>query len=190
MVSDTQAKAILLTLDQAKATKAYNDEVERLNIRLLEMQGNLAEAGKRQSALQNRQFRQRLTVEGNTGGLAMLDQVEKMQNARAAMSELNLKSSAIEEQLGATETRVAAQRQSGAITELESMAKLSVARTNAASQLAEIADQMTAVAQASGDPRMVVNVEAFRAKIEQLAASAAVVGTKFRLLFEDNLPNF
>ena len=190
MVFDAQTKAILLTLDQAKATKAYNDEIERLNIRLLEMQGNLAEAGKRQNALQNRQFRQRLTVEGNTGGLAMLDQVEKMQNARSAMSELNLKASVIEEQLGATEIRVAAQRQSGAITEIEAMAKLSVARTNAAGQLTEIADQMMAVAQASGDPRMVVNVEAFRAKIEQLAASADVVGSKFRLIFEDNLTNF
>jgi len=113
-----------------------------------------------------------------------------MQNARSAMSELNLKASVIEEQLGATEIRVAAQRQSGAITEIEAMAKLSVVRTNAAGQLTEIADQMMAVAQASGDPRMVVNVEAFRAKIEQLAASADVVGSKFRLIFEDNLTNF
>lgn len=187
---DAQSKSLLLSLEQAKATRTYNDEVERLNIRLLEMQGNLEEAGKRQSALQNRQLRKRLTVEDNTQGLAALDQLERLQNARSAMSELNMRSSGVEEMLGATEVRVAAQRQTGAITELESMAKLSSARSQAASQLTEIANQMRAVAEASGDNRMIANVEAFRVKIEQLAASSDVLGAKFRLIFEDNLTNF
>lgn len=187
---DAQTKSMVLNLEQAKATRVYNDEVERLNIRLLELQGNLAEAGKRQTALQDRQIRRRLTVEGNTQGLETLDQLEKLQNARSAMGELSLKSVGIEEMLGATEARVAAERQTGAITELESMAKLSVARSQAVSQLTEIANQMMAVAQASGDNRMIANVEAFRAKIEQLAASSDVLGAKFRLIFEDNLTNF
>jgi hypothetical protein len=188
--AEAQTRSILLTMDQAKATRAYQDEVERLNIRLLEMQGNLAEAGKRQTALQDRQLRMRLTVEGNTQGLSTLDQLEKLQNARSALSELNLKSTAIEESLGTTETSVAAQRQAGVITELESMARLSSARAQAVQDLTRIADQMQAVAEASGDPRMLVNVDAFRARIEQLAASADVVGSKFRLIFEDNLSNF
>ena len=187
---DAQTKSMVLNLEQAKATRVYNDEVERLNIRLLELQGNLAEAGKRQTALQDRQIRRRLTVEGNTQGLETLDQLEKLQNVRSAMGELSLKSAGIEEMLGATEARVAAERQTGAITELESMAKLSVARSQAVSQLTEIAKQMMAVAQASGDNRMIANVEAFRAKIEQLAASSDLLGAKFRLIFEDNLTNF
>jgi hypothetical protein len=187
---NAQTKSVFLNLEQAKATRAYNDEVERLNIRLLELQGNLAEAGKRQTALQDRQLRKRLTVEDNTQGLAVLDQLEKIENARSSMSELNLKSSIIEERLGATEARVSAQRQTGAITELESMAKLSAARSQAVLQLTEVANQMEAVAKASGDPRMLTNVEAFKAKIEQLAASSDVLGTKFRLIFEDNLSNF
>ena len=188
--TDAQAKSILLSMDQAKATRVYQEEVERLNIRLLEMQGNLTEAGKRQTALQDRPLRQRLTVENNTQGLQVLDQLEKLQNARSAFSELSLKSSVIEEQLGITESRVSAQRQTGAITELESMAKLSVARSQAVTQLTEIANQMMAVAEASGDSRMIVNVEAFKARIDQLAASSDVLGTKFRLIFEDNLTNF
>lgn len=190
LVADAQAKSILLSLDEAKATRAYRDEVERLNIRLLELQGNLAEAGRRQTALQDRQFRQRLIVEGNAEGLAMLDQLEKLQDARAAFAEMGQKSAVIEEQLGAAEARIFAQRQSGAITELESLAKLSVARSQAAAQLTAIADEMMAVAEASGDTRMIVNVEAFRARIQQLAASTDLLGTRFRLVFEDNLSSF
>jgi hypothetical protein len=154
------------------------------------MQGLLAQAGKRHSGLQDRQLRMRLTVEGNTQGLATLDELQKLQNARSSLNELNLKSSLIEEQLSVAESRVAAQRQSGATTELESLAQLSAARSRAVVQLTEIADQMAAVAQASGDTRMLANVEAFKARIEQLAASTDLLGTKFRLIFEDNLTTF
>jgi len=183
---DAQAKSVVLGFEQARATRAYTDEVERLNIRLLELQGNLAEAGRRQTALQDRQIRQRLTIEGNVQGLATLDQIEKLESARSAMSELNLKAGVIEERLAATEVSASAQRRAGAISELELTARLSAARSQAAAQLAEIAKEMMAVAQASGDPRMVVNVETFQARIEQVAASA----NRFKTSFTDNLSNF
>lgn len=188
--SEAQNKSLLLTLDQAKATKGYADEVERLNIRLLEMQGHLGESSKRQIALSGRQARQRFTVEGDTSALGTLDKVEGLQRAQGEMNELNLKASQIEQKLAITEGTLSAQRQRGTITELENLASVSVARHNSADDLAKIAAQMMAVAEASGDPRLLLNAQAFQVKVEGMTASADVLGLKFKNIFEDGLANF
>jgi hypothetical protein len=189
-VSAAQTQSQMLYLDQAKAAKAYADEIERLNIRLLELQGNLAEASRRQTALQDRPLRQRATVEGDSGALATLDRVEELTRAHGALNGLNQQAALIEQQLATTEGRVNLERQRGAITELDSLARLGVARQDAAEKLQKIGDEMTAVAQAAGDPRMVANAEAFRLKVDSLAASANVLGQKFQTVFENGMATF
>jgi hypothetical protein len=189
-VMAAQSQSQLLYFDQAKAAKAYADEIERLNIRLLELQGHLAEAGRRQTVLQDRPLRQRATVEGDSGALATLDKVEALARSQATLNDLNQQAALIEKQLATVEGRINLERETGATTELASLARVGEARGIAAEKLAGIADQMAAVAQASGDPRMVANADAFRLKIDALAASADVLGRKFQTIFEDGMTTF
>lgn len=190
LINDAQSRSVLLTLDEAKATRAYRDEIERLNVRLLELEGHLSEAAQRQQRLQDRPIRERLTIEGDAQGLAVLDALERLSNARAQFSELTSQAALIEERLGTAEARVGAQRQAGVMTELSAMAQVSIARRQAAEDLVQIAKRMRELAEQSADPRLIEGAIAFQARIEQLVAASDELGTKFRLIFEDHFAGF
>jgi hypothetical protein len=177
-------------LQGAQIVQAYADEVERLNIRLLELQGNLQEAAARQNALQNRGLRQRLTIEQDLPALDALQQIENLQTAQAALDQFAATAALVDERLRTAEGRIALDQQTGATTELESLQRLGQARQAAAAQLAEIARQMDAVAQASGNPIMLANVEAFKLRIDELAVSADTLQATFRGIFVGGFSGF
>lgn len=177
-------------LQGAEIVQAYADEVERLNIRLLELQGNLQEAAARQTALQNRGLRQRLTIEQDLPALNTLQQIEDLQAAQAALDQLAATAAVVDERLRTAEGRIALDQQTGAVTELQSLERLGQARQAAAAQLAQIAEQMDAVARASGNPVMLANVEAFKLRIDELAASADAMGTTLRGIFVGGFSGF
>lgn len=190
ITTEAERQTVLDRLEQAKATRDYADEVERLNIRLLELQGNLEEASRRQQTLQNRTLRQRLTVEQDLPALQVLDRIERLQTQQASFSQFGAQAAVVEERLRNTEGRISLDQQRGAANELQSLARLSAARLGAVSELQRIAEQMDAVAQASGNPAMLANVEAFKLRIDELAASADGLGIVFRDIFIGGFSNF
>jgi hypothetical protein len=190
ITTEVERQTVLDRLEQAKATRDYADEVERLNVRLLELQGNLEEASRRQQTLQNRTLRQRLTVEQDLPALQVLDRIERLQTQQASFSQFGAQAAVVEERLRNAEGRISLDQQRGAANELQSLARLSAARLGAVSELQRIAEQMDAVAQASGNPAMLANVEAFKLRIDALAASADGLGIVFRDIFVGGFSNF
>ncbi len=174
------------TLDEAKATEKYRDDVEALNAKLLELQGNLVAAFDIQSRLQDKQQRQRLTTAGDNGALATLNQLEALQRAQVQINQLTQQSSLIEQQAGVVEGKINLARSTGAITTLQQMAQIDAARQAEVARLQSVADEMDRVARASGDPRMVANAEAFRLKLGELEASAHSLAKTFDDVFESS----
>jgi hypothetical protein len=180
--------------DRIRDTEKYQEAVESLNAKLLEMQGRLVAASDIQQRLANKDARSRFTANGDAAALAALDQIESLQRSQKRFAEAQEQFNIAQQGAAAIETRINAARQRGAITTLESIAKIDAARKAEAARLSSVADAMEEVARATKDPQMLAAVDALRARIEELAASANELERVFSEVFEgafaDSLGDF
>lgn len=178
-----------LIRQQAAETEKYRQEVEKLDEQLLRLQGNTAKATELSFDQANAALKRRATVENDQGTLDKLANVRALTVAQAQLNELDQQASLIQNQLGAAEQRINLEQQLGVTNEFQGAIKLGDKRREAIEQLAQIADKMDAVAAASGDPRLIQNAEDFRLKLDELRASADVLGQKLESIFEGTFSN-
>jgi len=185
--AQTEGAALAKILDdQAKATEAYGKQIDALNVKLLIQQGNTVEAARIQTEAADRQLKSRLTVEGDVGNLARLAQLEANKDQQEQLNKLKSDAALIEEQLATTVGRVNLQVQAGQIGELEGLARSDAARRAQIDQLETIAAQYEALAAANPfNTKMQADADAFRLKIDQLAASSNQLATKFQDMFQN-----
>lgn len=167
----------VLTEAQTKSAQEYKDQVERLNIQLLQLQGNYEQVAKRQAALQNRQEHATFTVNNDTDSNAKLARLEDESAAVGAIKTQTEAYNLILQNESLVEGRIALIQKSGAISELDALAQTTVARKAQLDQLYAIADAMDAIGDKT--PKQVADAAAFRLKIDEMAASADVLSQKF-----------
>jgi hypothetical protein len=171
--------------EQTRATEIYTAKVAALNVQLLIQQGRTAEAAQIQVESADRAFRARLTAEGNIGGLGQLGQVEQIIVAEKALNDQKSKAAVIEETLNTKIGYVNLAVKTGQIGELEGLARTDAARRAQIDQLERIADEYLRIAHTINDGgRSVAAAEAFKLKIDELAAATDTLGGLFRDMFE------
>jgi len=170
-----------ITDEQARATEAYTAKVSALNVQLLIQQGRLAEAARLQAEDTDRKFKQRAALEpGGAGIVAEIDASERYKTALGGINEKKDEAALIEERLATTIGRVNLSVSTGQISELEGLARTDAARRAEIDQLEKIADDQIRIAQTVNDNgRSLAAAEAFKLKIDQLAASTDSLAKKF-----------
>jgi len=175
-----------ITDEDARATEAYTARVLALNVQLLTQQGHLAEAARLQAADASLKFRQRAALEpGGADVLAGIDASDKAKTDAGAINDLKNQAALIEERLATTVGRTNLEVSTGHISELDGLARTDVARRAQIAQLEQIADNYLQIAATVNDQgKSTAAAEAFKLKIDELAASTDSLGKKFNDVFE------
>lgn len=184
--SEFKQFAQLTYLDATKAARAYKDEIERLNIEMLELTGRTVDAARASQALQNRDLRAKFSANNDQASLKLLDDVEKQRIARAEINEISEKTSLIFGELEIKESRIQNARRTGAISELDALARTDAARKKTVQLLEEQYQAQKRIADASGNPKLVQDAEKLKVAIEDLAAESDLLAEKFETVFKDS----
>ena len=173
--------------DQLRAIDDYAAKVENLNIRILELRGNEEQAARRRLALENVDLRKKITTEGDTESLKLLDTVERLEKAQVAFNARREEQTGIVERLQIQEERIQNTQRVGAIGELEALKRTGEARQQAARELEVIVQKLEAVAKASENPKLILEAEKARLALERLRSESDLLQQKFESIFQDAL---
>lgn len=104
--------------------------------------------------------------------------------AQADINQQTLDYQRIIQDLSISEGRIALEVATGQKTELQGLAATDAARRAQIAQLEQIAAKEQEIARISGDPKKIADAEAFRLKIDELAATTDELGKKINTTFE------
>jgi hypothetical protein len=178
-----------LSDDRKRAIEAYGDQVDEVRAKVLELQGTeeaAAQAALIRFDIQNRALRRRATAEGDSETLAGLNALSNREQSQIRINALLKDADKIQQALANTEARLHLENDIGLRGEIQTLAELGTARAASAEKLQEIARRYMEIARLSGDRTLIQQAEAFRIKIDELAASADVLAEKFRGTFADS----
>lgn len=186
---DAANQTLTDTMAESSAYEGLDKQIRGVNASLFEMAGHLREAALIRFDDQNESIRKRLAVEGNTAALKQLDTLRAYTAAQADANDLQQQSSLIQQHLAAQEERINISQKTGALGELDALQKVGAARQEAVAQLQKIADKQQAIAEASGNPKLLQDAENFRVSIEKLGAESDLVAQKIQTVFTDAASN-
>ena len=184
--------------DQEKV-QAYTDGILKLTIALDKLQGKLGEASLAEEQLKNRQERKTLTTNAQGPGpladqakvgLDALDQIQALTVAKAKIAGDTEKYNALIQTETTLEGRLALNQQKGSTDQLTALRDISNARIDEVAKLQQVAADMQAVADASGDPKLIANAKAFQLQIDQMTESADQLGIKFNSIVDGPFDTF
>lgn len=180
------------TGDAIRAAEDYRDSIERLNVELLELQGNVTEAARRQAELDFASVSRRAMVEGDSSTIRT---IESLKRARVEQVQLNKAAEdfgLIRDRLQVSEALIQNSVRVGAVTELEGLRRTGDARKAAVVQLQAQYEAMKRIADQSETrtPRMIQQLEQMALEIKQLAAETDLLADKFNSIFEEAFGDF
>jgi hypothetical protein len=166
-----------------RASDSVRNTVDDITEQLLTLQGNTAAATALHLRDANSEIRRQLTFRGDTQTLARLDEIERLSVAQARLNDLQGAYNLAVDELGVKQGRIDLQLQQGSITELDSINARADAAKQYANALRPVVEAWEAVAQKSGDPRLIVQAEQYRLALERLEAQADELRKKFEDVF-------
>lgn len=169
--------------DQAEAERGLADQLERVRQRLLELQGNTAGARAAALASEYRELLERLQLEGDAAGEALVRQLIDVEVARARFSELETEYQRSLDNMARAEQRIETAAQTGVITESEARRQLIELHRETAAEVERLIPLMRELAEATGDPAAIERIKDLELELEQLGQIAGDVGKELR----DNL---
>lgn len=182
---DAGSAAIEAGIKQTQATKEYQDAVQELNARLLELQGSLGAAAAIRFDMQNESLDRLLKANGNEAAREQLRQVRELTVAQADLNKLAADYSLIQGQLQIQEDRIALAQQMGTQSELGGLIALGKARRESYEQLKGIVEEFRAIAILSDNKNMILQAERLKLSFDQLGATLDPLADKIRSTFED-----
>lgn len=182
---DAGSAAIEAGFKQQKAAedalKAYRD----VNAQLLELQGRVGEAARIRLGDQFESVEKLARANGRDDVLGQIDEIKRLGAAQADLNKLSNEYRFIQESLGIQTDRIALAQQMGTDGELQGLVKLGEARRASFEQLKGIADEYERIAQASGDPNMILGAERLRLELEELGATLDPLADKINTMLGD-----
>jgi hypothetical protein len=182
-------KGIDLWIQEQRAADAFRRKLEEISLQLVSMRGDQVTAASFGFDLQNEQLLKRIELEKQSSDDTIRKNAEifdqKMQQLRtltiqqAQLNQAQTDFGLILDQVNNAQARVGIARESGALTELESLRKLSDVNAARIRDLQRVADAYEEIARATGDPRALQAADNLRLKIEELAATGDLVAKKF-----------
>lgn len=118
---ELQAKRAGLAIENAQAQQEAEqrlaDQVEQIQLRLLEAEGNTAEARRLRLEAEFRELIERLEAEGDTAGVEIVHRLINVEQAKARMDELAAEIQGAEGRLSSELQRIAAEQAVGSLSE-------------------------------------------------------------------------
>lgn len=171
-------------LEKLKNAKEVTDALAEMNVQILELQGNTAEATIADFDRKNAELVKKLREQGNEAGLKQLETLTKLIVAQADYNELTEQADRIQSDLARQEERLRNSQEAGAVTELQMQKELSDLRKKAADDLAKIHAEQVKIAEQSGNPALIEQTKAAGAEIENLRHQASLLGQSLQNDFE------
>jgi hypothetical protein len=187
--NEAAQQTIINSVEEQKSLREYQDSIKDVNAQVLELTGHLKEAAVIRFDQQNESLKKRFSIQGNQAALDQLETLRKYAIAQAESNKLNEDASLIQNQLANAEDRINISRQVGATSELASLVSISAAREKSADALEHVVVDFEALAQASGNPKLLQDADNLRLKLEELRASGDLLAKKFDTIFKDSFAN-
>lgn len=187
--------------EQQRAAQAYEDQLQEITARLADLRGETDVSVVIRFDAQNADILQRLRTEAADAGnapeararaaqaLEELAALRTLTEKRAQANALQTEAEDVLRRLDVAERRLASDREAGAVTELGQLKQLGELRGQSLQQLEEIGAKLREIALGSGDERLIQDAEEFDARLQELSASADVLGKKFDAVFTDAFGN-
>lgn len=171
--------------DLAEAERDLADNLEKVRARLLESQGQTAEARRTELEAEFRELIERLEAEGNVQGVAIIRRLIDVETAKARLSEIQAEFDRVTSAMSAQEQSIQTQVQTGVISEAEGRRRVNDLYAQTAERLRALLPLMQQMAAASGDPAAIARVEQLEASVRQLEETSDEVATTLRTTFRD-----
>lgn len=187
--------------EQQQAAQQYDDQLQEITARLAEMRGETEVAVMIRFDVQNADIIRRLRAEAEDAGadaasraraqqaLGELESLRALTEQRERANALQEEAADILRRLDISERRLSADREAGAVTELDMLGQLGQVRGASLQQLEQIGQALRELAISSGDKRLFTEAEEFDARLQELTASTDVLGKKFESVFTDSFGN-
>lgn len=174
-------------IEQAAAERNLAQQLDQVRAQLAQASGDDIAAMKLELSAQFRELTQRLIVEGDAAGQALIKRLIDTRLARAQFEQIERDSRDILSRMADAEQSVDARRAAGLITELQARRELTALHAQALTQIGELLPKMQALAAATGDPRALDNVRRLREEFSRLALEADTVATQINGAIESGI---
>lgn len=157
--------------DQAAAEAGLAKELENVRLRMLEMNGQTAEASRAKLESEFKDLLQRLTTEGRAAEAAVISGFIDASVVKAQVEEFETKAQAILAELRSAESSLSSQASGGLIGSLEAETQIDEKRTQALEKLRLLRESVLAYYEATKDPSVLTFLQDLNGNIGQVAAS-------------------
>ncbi|MBK8916491.1 MAG: hypothetical protein IPM64_18140, partial [Phycisphaerales bacterium] len=186
---DASIKSVNLFLDEEKAAAQFLRKLEDVALTIAQLRGDQATAAAFGFDLQNAEWQKRIdlkkrsTDDQSRRSAELLDQklaeLRTLTVQQASLNQTQQDFGFILDEVAIAQERVNILRDSGAITELDALARLSQANKARIGELSEVAAKYREIAEASGDKRAMIAAEQMELAIERMAATTDLIALKF-----------
>jgi hypothetical protein len=182
-LTEDQTLAVkLLGYEQQKAAKDYANAIEDLNIQLLELQGNTAEAAQRRFKLQTQGQRERF--KDDPAALETMDAIERATGNQIRFNEAREQQQLVAERLQLDEERLQNVIRAGGVSEIEALRRTGALRKQAAQDMEKYVQAAERAAAAEPlNEKLAIQAQRARLELESLAAQSEVLADKFNDIF-------
>lgn len=179
----------LVAADQANQARADDKALEGINQRLLAGQGKQVEATAAQLEKQYGDLLARLEARGDVAGAAMVRKLIDVETARARITELQAEMDRVFSDQARKESSIQTQVESGLISEVAARRQIVALHAETAATIDGMIPEMQRLAEITGDPQMVENIQNMRGEVEELKNTASELELVFKNAFESGLSN-
>lgn len=176
-------------IDQAEALRSSieqitdGDLVTRAQVQLYRSQGNQVAAAGVELERQYGELMERLRQRGDTEGLAVVEGLVQVETAKARLEQLQAEVDRVFTEQERREQSIQSQREAGLITEYRAREQIRDLHQETAEEVAKLVPEMQALADATGDPQAVQNLEDMKQRLAELQQQAS----ELKKAFEDGL---
>ncbi|PZP90647.1 MAG: hypothetical protein DI587_38065 [Variovorax paradoxus] len=187
---DAGLAAIELDEKQRQSAKDLADSLQDVNVRLMELRGQTAEAAALNFDKANEGLKKLFQANGNQQGLDTLAKLKESTVAQAQLNELTQRFALIQGDLSDAERRIAIDREAGTISEMEALQRTGAARRERIALLQQEIDKFTKL-QSIGvlTPEQQQAFGRVKLQMTELEASLDPLNDKLRSTFEGSFSN-
>jgi hypothetical protein len=166
------------------------DSLQDVNIRLMELRGQTAEAAALNFDKANEGLKKLLQANGNQQGLDTLAQLRESAVAQANLNALTQQFSLIQGDLSDAEKRIAIDREAGTISEMEALQRTGAVRRERITLLQQEIDKFVQLQAVAGlTPEQQQSFGRLKLQMEELNATIDPLSDKLRSTFEGSFSN-
>lgn len=176
--------------EQLEAEEALAKALGEVKIRLLELEGQTAQARSAQLEEEFRDLIVRLQREGDTAGEALVRKLINVEVAKAQLGQIRDQVDRTIEDLRSTEALISAQDDAGQLSPITAEEQLQAVRERSIAQLAQYRDALAALYAQSADPEVLRQIQAVDAEIARVQASQNRLENAIRDQEVNSLANF